>query len=640
MLLNLRDIHLQMGPQTLIDRGQLSIEPGERVALIGRNGSGKSTLLRIVAGEIEADGGVRELRQGAQVTALPQAPPGGRPGTVFEVVAEGLGRVGELARAHHDAANRLAAGDQSAGDDLQRLDEELTANNAWQTAHQVEQVLTRLGLPSEEAFANLSGGVQRRAMLARALVADPDLLVLDEPTNHLDIETIHWLEEYLVNLRCALLFVSHDRSFLDRIATRIVDLDRGQLTSWPGDYSEFERRKAEALAAEEKARAEFDKKLAQEEAWIRQGVKARRKRNEGRVRELQAMREERRQRRERSGRAEVTMQEAERSGKLVIRAEGLRVERGDEPVVASLDMDILRGDRIGLVGPNGVGKTSLIEALLGNIEPTSGRVAHGTHLSVAYFDQQRAALDEDASIIDNVAGGAEHITVDGRSKHIIGYLQDFLFSGEQARGPVRNLSGGERSRVLLARLFAQPANVLVLDEPTNDLDIETLEVLEARLAAFGGTVLLVSHDRTFLDNSVTSLLVFEGHGQISEHVGGYSDWAQRQRQLAADRAASRPSGGSGQSGAKGGGKPRQEGKLSYKDQRELDGLPAEIERLEGEIERIQAELADPALYASDQGERVSALNDELAQTESDLEQAYERWEALEAKRQSLAGGSA
>jgi len=638
MLLTLRDIQLQIGAQTLIDGGTLTIEPDERVALIGRNGSGKSTLLRLVMGEVEPDRGVRELRQGARVTGLPQAPPGKRPGTVFEVVAEGLGRAGELARRHHDAAQRLAAGDDSAGDELQALDEELTANNAWQTAHQVEQVLTRLGLPSEEDFAHLSGGVQRRAMLARALVADPDLLVLDEPTNHLDIETIRWLEDYLINLNCALLFVSHDRSFLDSIATRIVDLDRGQLTSWPGNYAEFERRKAEALAAEEKARAEFDKKLAQEEAWIRQGVKARRKRNEGRVRELQGMREQRRQRRERSGRAEVTMQEAKKTGRLVVRAEGLGVERGDQPVVAGLDLDIMRGDRIGLVGPNGVGKTSLIEALLGNIEPTQGRVAHGTHLSVAYFDQQRAALDEDASIIDNVAGGSEHITVGGRSKHIIGYLQDFLFSGSQARGPVRNLSGGERSRVLLARLFAQPANVLVLDEPTNDLDIETLEVLEARLAAFTGTVLLVSHDRTFLDNAVTSLFVFEGHGQVSEHVGGYSDWAQYQanakavsQQQARERSepGQRSKRQSQDSGAK----------LSYKDQRELDGLPAAIERLEGEMERIQAELADPALYEGNQGDKVSALNDELNETHKQLTQAYERWEELESKRASLAGES-
>ena len=638
MLLTLRDIQLQIGAQTLIDGGTLIIEPGERVALIGRNGSGKSTLLRIVMGEVEPDRGVRELRQGAQVTGLPQAPPGKRSGTVFEVVAEGLGRAGELARRHHDAAQRLAAGDDSAGDELQALDEELTANNAWQTAHQVEQVLTRLGLPSEEDFAHLSGGVQRRAMLARALVADPDLLVLDEPTNHLDIETIRWLEDYLINLNCALLFVSHDRSFLDSIATRVVDLDRGQLTSWPGNYVEFERRKAEALGAEEKARAEFDKKLAQEEAWIRQGVKARRKRNEGRVRELQAMREQRRQRRERSGRAEVTMQEAGKTGRLVVRAEGLRVERGDQPVVAGLDLDIMRGDRIGLVGPNGVGKTSLIEALLGNIEPTQGRVARGTHLSVAYFDQQRAALDEDASIIDNVAGGSEHITVGGRSKHIIGYLQDFLFSGSQARGPVRNLSGGERSRVLLARLFAQPANVLVLDEPTNDLDIETLEVLEARLATFTGTVLLVSHDRTFLDNAVTSLLVFEGHGQVREHVGGYSDWAQYQANAkAASKEQARERSEPGQRSKR---QSRESGaKLSYKDQRELDGLPAEIERLEGELERIQAELADPALYEGGQGDKVSALNDGLNEAHKQLTQAYERWEELESKRASLAGES-
>jgi len=635
LLQTARNLTLQIGPRVLVDDASFGIDEGERVALIGRNGSGKSTLLRVLAEGMQPDAGTVECRQGLRVGFLPQTPPAGLRGGVFDVVARGLGDVADLASRYHDAARRVADGDHGAMARLQRLQAELDARDAWRVTHLVEQVLTELDLPADARFETLSGGVQRRALLARAIVSDPHLLVLDEPTNHLDIATIGWLEGYLRALSCALLFVTHDRRFLDNVATRILELDRGRLTSWPGDFATYERRKAEALEAEERANAAFDRKLAQEEAWIRQGIKARRTRNEGRVRALQAMRRERAGRREREGTANLSLQEAERSGRLVIRTRNLVIRYADRVLVDGLSLDINRGERIGLVGPNGVGKTTLIRTLLGEQSPNAGEVRHGTRLAVAYFDQLRAGLDESASVVDNIAGGRETITVDGRSRHVMSYLADFLFAPQRARTPVHALSGGERSRVLLARLFTEPANVLVLDEPTNDLDIETLEILEARLAAFGGTVLLVSHDRAFLDNTVTSLLVFEDGGRVTEHVGGYADWlarsgaAQPQGGRASRKQRSDDSAPARQRG------PRTPDKLSYKDQRELDALPGEIEALEERLGEVQTALGEPALYDADQGDRISELTDEMNALEARLARAYERWETLEARRDAL-----
>ncbi|MQM36670.1 ABC transporter ATP-binding protein uup [wastewater metagenome] len=630
MLLQLRDATVTLGPRTLIDGAGFTLDAGERVALIGRNGTGKSTLLRVLAGELQPDHGERETRRGLRVATLDQEVPAGTAGRVFDVVADGLGEAAALLRRHHDAAAAMARGESGAETLLQRLHDELEAAEAWQTAYRVDAVLEHLALPADAEFEALSGGLRRRVLLARALVSAPDVLLLDEPTNHLDVTTIDWLEDFLTGLDCAMVVVSHDRRFLERIATRIVELDRGWLTSWPGSYAEYERRKAEALAAEEKANAEFDRKLAQEERWIRQGIKARRTRNEGRVRNLQAMRRERAQRRERTGQARIAIQEAERSGRLVAEAEHVDFAYDGTPVVKDFSTLLMRGDRVGLVGPNGVGKSTLLKLLLGGLEPDSGRIRRGTNLEVAYFDQHRSTLDEQASVIDNVAGGSEQITVNGRRRHVISYLGDFLFAPERARTPVASLSGGERSRVMLARLFAEPANVLVMDEPTNDLDIETLELLEERIAAFQGTVLLVSHDRRFLDDTVTSLLVFQGGGRITEFVGGYSDWAEHERRRTAEQApaggrSARPAASSEQRGGR-----RNRNKLSYKDQRELDALPARIETLEGEIEETQQALADPALYQGDHGERIAELKETLARLEDELGEAYGRWETLEA----------
>ncbi|WP_440997711.1 ATP-binding cassette domain-containing protein [Arhodomonas sp. SL1] len=636
MLMQLRNATVTLGPRTLIDGADFVLDAGERVALIGRNGTGKSTLLRVLAGGIQPDHGELEHRRDLRVALLDQEAPTGLTGSVFDVVAAGLGDTAALVRRHHEAATRLAAGDEGAAGELQRLHDQLEARDAWQTAYRVETVLEHLALPADTEFAELSGGVRRRALLGRALVAGPDVLLLDEPTNHLDVATIDWLEGFLRGLDCAQVIVSHDRRFLEGVATRIVELDRGWLTSWPGSYADYERRKAEALAAEEKANAEFDRKLAQEERWIRQGIKARRTRNQGRVRNLEAMRRERAQRRERMGQARIDIQEAERSGKLVAEAEHISFAYDGDPVVRDFSTLLMRGDRVGLVGPNGAGKTTLLRLLLGELAPDSGRVRLGTNLQVAYFDQHRGALDEDASVIDNVAGGSDHVSVGGRRRHVISYLGDFLFPAERARTPVSALSGGERSRVMLARLFAEPANILVMDEPTNDLDIETLELLEERIAAFPGTVLLVSHDRRFLDNTVTSLLVFEGGGRISEFVGGYSDWESALRQ----RREAPVAGNTGKQSTPtrqpepGKASARRPRKLSYKVQRELDALPGRIESLEAELEETQNTLADPALYSGDQGDRVAELKAELERLETELAHAYERWEALEAQREA------
>ncbi|MDX1656301.1 MAG: ATP-binding cassette domain-containing protein, partial [Candidatus Competibacteraceae bacterium] len=532
-LIALDDVSIAFGLHELLDHASLILEPGERVCLIGRNGAGKSTLLRILDGTQTPDSGQVRLQPGMRVARLTQELPFAEQESVFDVVAGGLAEAGELLARYHDLSQELARHpDDRKMRTLEDLQHRLEALDGWRLNKRVEAVLTRLSLPAESPIARLSGGWRRRVALARVLVGEPDLLLLDEPTNHLDIEAIQWLEEEMADFRGGLLFVTHDRALLRRLATRIVELDRGRLTSWPGDYERFLERKAAALEAEERQAAEFDKKLAQEEAWIRQGIKARRTRNMGRVRSLKAMREERRQRREQEGRASFNLEEAAASGRLVAEAKGIGYAWESEPVVRELSIRIMRGDRIGLIGPNGCGKTTVLNLLLGRLQPDTGTLRLGTKLQVAYFDQLRAQLDPQLSVIDNVAEGRDFIEINGQRRHIIGYLEDFLFSAARSRTPVKSLSGGERNRLLLARLFSQPANLLVMDEPTNDLDLETLELLEDLLANYQGTLLLVSHDRAFLDNVVTSTLAFEGKGRWREYVGGFGDWLLQRQALA------------------------------------------------------------------------------------------------------------
>jgi len=645
-LISLHDITLSYGLPPLLCGVDLSIERGERICLIGRNGAGKSTLLKIITGEVQADGGERRVPQGVIIARLAQDLPQGAEGRVFDVVAGGLGDLADLVRDWFALSHRLGAGRAEGADAavLARLSEvqhALEAGGGWALEQRVERVISRLGLDPEAALSALSGGLQRRVLLARALVGEPDLLLLDEPTNHLDIASIDWLEGFLLDFPGSLLFVTHDRAFLRRLATRILELDRGRLTDWPGDYDNYLRRREERLNAEALANARFDRKLSEEEVWIRQGIKARRTRNEGRVRSLKAMREERQQRRELGGTARIRIDEAERSGRLVVEAKGVDYAWEGRPVIKGLDALILRGDKVGIIGPNGAGKTTLLKLLLGELAPQAGQIRLGTGLQVAYFDQLRAQLDPSKSVQDNVAGGSHKVEVGGSSRHVLSYLKDFLFSPERARQPVGALSGGERNRLLLAKLFTRPANLLVLDEPTNDLDAETLELLEELLLDFQGTVLLVSHDRALLDNVVTSTLVLEGEGRVREYVGGYSDWL-RQRQAAPQvqsqsQSQSQPpplSKSQARAAAhtlpEGPSPPRRSmARLSFKEERELAALPGRIEVLEAEQGELHARLADPALYQQG-GEVVAATQGRLAALEVELAEVYARWEALEA----------
>ncbi len=609
----------------------LSIDSGDRVCLLGRNGTGKSTLMKIIAREIPPDDGDMVVRQGTRITRLEQDVPHGVSGSVFEVVADGLGELGDLLLRYHTISSAMESGD--GGDNLlqqlERAQHELEVADGWNTELRVETVISRLSLDPDIRFDQLSGGLKRRVLLARALVQEPDLLLLDEPTNHLDIASIDWLEEFLRSYGGTLLFVTHDRMFMQKLANRIFELDRGRITDWPGDYDNYLRRKDEMFNAEEKANDRFDKKLAQEEIWIRQGIKARRTRNEGRVRALKQMREERGRRRERGGLASMSVQEAGRSGKLVVEVEGLGYAWDGEAIIDGFSTTILRGDKVGIIGLNGSGKTTLLNLLLGRLAPQQGSVRLGTKIEVAYFDQLRGALREDESVQDNVADGSDKVEINGTSKHVIGYLQDFLFSPERARQPVRSLSGGERNRLLLAKLFSRPFNVLVMDEPTNDLDLETLELLEELLLNFGGTLLLVSHDRAFLNNVVTSTLVFEGKGRVMEYVGGYDDWL---RQRAPDVSEVKADSGSKREESR--SRPKSKAvKLSYKDQRELDGLPQRIEVLDAELAELHAAIAEAGFYQQD-GATIAETTRRLEQLEQELEQAYARWEQLE----SGAGG--
>ena len=631
-LLTLRNIHLDFGGQPLLDGADLSLEPGERVCLIGRNGTGKSTLMKLIAGEIAPDGGNLDRRQGLRCARLTQDVPADLTGSLFDVVAGGLGEIAPLLSDYH-AASLAVAHDASPANlgRLERAQHELESRDGWQWEQRVETTLSRLQLDPELAFESLSGGLKRRALLARALVTDPELLLLDEPTNHLDLAAIAWLEEFLLGYNGTLLFITHDRSFLQRLATRIIELDRGRLTSWDCDYATYLERKQAALDAEAQQNALFDKKLSQEEAWIRQGIKARRTRNEGRVRALKKLREERRSRRELTGTAKLQIQEAERSGQLVAEVENIGYAWDGKIIVRGFSTTIMRGDKIGIIGPNGAGKTTLLRLLLGELAPQSGRVRLGTKLEVAYFDQQRSDIDETKSVLDNLAHGREMVTVNGQPRHVISYLQDFLFSPERIRQPAGTLSGGERNRLLLARLFTKPFNVLVMDEPTNDLDMETLELLEEKLLEYQGTLLLVSHDRAFLDNLVTSTLVFEGDGRIGEYVGGYEDWLRQRRVPAVDTTPAAPRAAVATATAATASMPsRKPVKRSYKEQRELEALPARIETLEREVAALHAQLADPAYYRQE-AQTITAGSARLESLEAELQVAYARWEALEAQ---------
>ncbi|ABK43899.1 ABC transporter related protein [Magnetococcus marinus MC-1] len=618
-LLDLKKIRLGYGGPLLLDGVDFTIESGERVCLVGRNGSGKTTLFKVVAGEVLPDDGEVALAKGLKVARMIQDVPGALEGSVFDIVAQGLGETGELIARYHHA---MLSGDVEA---MHTLHDQLDATpQGWNGQQQIESALSRLNLDGDQLFANLSGGLKRRALMARAVVSQPDLLLLDEPTNHLDIPSIEWLESFLKSYRGTLLFITHDRRFLRALATRIVELDRGQLTSWPGNYDAYLQGKADLLLVEEKQNARFDKKLAQEEAWIRQGIKARRTRNEGRVRALQALRLERRARRELSGSAKISIQEASRSGRLVVECDKVGFSYADTPYIRDLTTTLIRGDKVGIVGPNGCGKTTLLNLLLGKLKPQSGELKLGTRLEIAYFDQHRASLDPNATVQDSVANGRDRLDVNGENRHVIGYLQDFLFSPERARSPVSVLSGGERNRLLLAKLFAQPANMLVLDEPTNDLDAETLELLESHVVNFNGTVLVVSHDREFLNNVVSSTLVFEGDALVKEYPGGYDDWLEQRPAVAVESKPSLKPASPQKS-------TKKAVKLTYKDQRALETLPAEIEQLEGEKAALEALLADPAMHLRENVEQANQATERLAKLEAELEDKYHRWDVLESK---------
>ena len=618
-LVALDRVSIAYGHLPLLDEVSLQIDPRERVSVIGRNGTGKSTLLKIISGEAAADAGTVWRQPGLRVARLEQDVPLSSNRSVFDVVAEG--------HTHH-------------------LDED----EAWLREHHVDLVLSRLELPADTIVDTLSGGWRRRVLLARALVGQPDLLLLDEPTNHLDIEAITWLEEFLAGYAGSVVFVTHDRAFLQRLATRIVELDRGQLTSWPGDYATYLRRKDLAIANETVQRAKFDRKLADEEAWLRQGVKARRTRDEGRVRALMAMRVERAERREQTGTVKLDVEQAEASGRLVFEARAISKAYGPRAIVRDFSARILRGDRVGLIGPNGAGKTTLLRLLLGELAPDGGEVRRGANVHVAYYDQQREQLDPERTVFDTVGDGNDTVTANGRTRHVHAYLRDFLFSNERARSPVKALSGGERNRLLLARLFTRPANVLVLDEPTNDLDLETLELLEEQLVEWPGTLLLVSHDRAFLDNVVTSTFAFEGEGRVREYVGGYADWLRQtasptrtQRGAEITKAKATAAGSAATEGQSPSSvasasfvsstpapaeKPR---RLSYKEQRELEALPPRIEALEDEQRTLEATIAAPQFYR----EPADAINATLARLDAlqqELVDAYARWEELDSRR--------
>ena len=632
-LIQLKNIQVSFGGPALLDQLSLTIEPNERICLIGRNGAGKSTLMKVLNREIKADSGEIIVEKGAVIAQLEQEVPKDMSGSVYQVVASGLAETGELLSQFHTLNEAEDIGTEDWMTRFERIQNKLEDCNGWHFQNTIDTVISKLELNADVDFGQLSGGIKRRVLLARALVQEPDVLLLDEPTNHLDIEAIIWLEEFLLSFNGSLVFITHDRSFLKRLATRIIEIDRGQATSWPGDYENFLRRKEETLHAEELENARFDKKLAQEEIWIRQGIKARRTRNEGRVRSLEKMRNERSQRREQQGQVNIQVDAGQKTGKRVVEVENINyaLENG-RVLIDDFSTLVQRGDKIGLIGPNGVGKTTLLKVLLGQLKPDSGKLIEGTNLQVAYFDQLRSQLDENRSVKDNLDRGADKVMINGQEKHVISYLQDFLFAPERANSPVNALSGGERNRLLLAKLFIKPANVLVLDEPTNDLDVDTLELLEELLLNYTGTVLIVSHDRAFINNLVTSCFVFEGEGKISEYFGSYDDWI-RQRPAIVSKKASKPqkkADSSKTSPAKEQEAPKADAKkLSFNEQHELKNLPLEIEVLEARIGELETMMSD-ANFFKQEHKKTSAVTDELQAAQVSVKEKYDRWDELEA----------
>ena len=634
-LIRLEDISIEFGDNPLLKDANISIEANERICLVGRNGAGKTTLLNIISGAIEADKGLVHRQRHLRVSQLEQTLPEAINTTVFDVIKEGLKDQFERIEEYERVATQSPADDKQ----MQRMEElqaEIDAGGGWQIEKQAETIISQLNLPAEKTLAQLSGGWRRRVALGKALVSQPDLLLLDEPTNHLDIATIEWLEHTIRGYRGSVVFITHDREFLQKIATRIIEVDRAKLISWPGSYQSFVRLKEQSLHEEETQNALFDKRLAEEEKWIRQGVKARRTRNEGRVRALESMRKERSQRIKRQGKATMLMDTAEQSGRKVVEARSITHGYNNETLINNFKLKIMRGDRIGLIGNNGVGKSTLLKILLGIIEPDEGSVKLGTNLSLGYFDQVARELDGDKSIMENVGLGRDFISINGKDRHIISYLQNFLFSPKRAMTPVKALSGGERNRVALAKLFTKACNLLVLDEPTNDLDIEMLEVLEEKLVQYDGSLIIVSHDREFLDNVVTSILVFEEDGSVSEYVGGYSDWLKHGKDLRVSdtpdfktpKIASSTASPSNTSSTASAPAAKPIKKLSYKLQRELDGLPAKIEQIEAEVEKLQKALEDPAFYDKPFSETQPILESLTAHQQS-LEAATERWIELD-----------
>ncbi|HEX4346625.1 MAG TPA: ATP-binding cassette domain-containing protein [Vicinamibacterales bacterium] len=628
-LVSLDSLSLAFGHLPLLQDAAFQVERGERIAILGRNGAGKSSLLRVIAGEQPPDTGNMWTAPGTRIARLEQDVPLHTDQVVFDAVAEGLGELSDVvARYHHIALRVSEASTPALLDELGRLQHALEERDGWTIEQRVELVLSRLSLPADARVDTLSGGWRRRVLLARALVAAPDVLLLDEPTNHLDLDAIEWLETFLRESAGAVVFVTHDRAFLQRVATRIVDIDRGRLTSWPGDYATFLRKRDERLANEEIAQEKFDKRLAEEEVWLRRGVKARRTRDEGRVKALMAMREERAARRDTLGLTRLSIERGQQSGQMVLEIDDVSKAFGTKHVVSHFSARIMRGDRVGLIGPNGAGKTTLLRMMLGDETPDEGEVRRGANVDIAYYDQQREQLDPDKTVFETVADGNDTVTVNGRSRHVNAYLADFLFPKERAQSPIRSLSGGERNRLLLMRLFSRPANVLVLDEPTNDLDLETLELLEQQLVEWPGTLILVTHDRAFLDNVVTSTFVFEGDGRVQEYVGGYEDWLRQRADAAAAvheppvrSRASAPAGATAAVAAP---------KLSYKERRELETLPARIEAAEAERAALGTAAASPSFY-KEPAEEIARVVERAKTIEAVLSELYSRWDALESR---------
>lgn len=630
-LVSLQNVGLSFGGTPLFENLSLQLEKNQSICLLGRNGAGKTTLMRAIAGELKPDSGFVQVAQGVRIAYFAQKIPENLQGTAFAIIAAGLGSQGDLIVRYHEAEKKMQAGDNDAAQLLEKLREQIEAAEAWSCLDEIGRVTSRMGIDSEWDYETLSGGLKRRVLLAAALVAKPDVLLLDEPTNHLDIETIAWLEEFLQRLGITILFVTHDRMLLRRLANRIIELDRGKLYDWTCNYETFLQRKDDVLAAELKDWERFDKKLAQEEVWIRKGIKARRTRNEGRVRSLKKLREERRQRRQHVGRVAMQVNMGQGSGRDVIEANGISFSYPGKNVINNFSLKINRGDKIGMIGANGCGKTTLLRLLLGQLQPDSGTITYGTNLEILYFDQMREQLDEQKTVWENVLPTGDVVEVDGRSVHIITYLQNFLFTPDRAKTKVSVLSGGERNRVLLARLFSRPANVLVLDEPTNDLDVETLELLEELLVEFSGTVLLICHDRAFLNNVASSTVVFADNGEIREIIGGYDEWLnERKVQAEVERKNEQAIKAEKQNKDRATALNTQ-ARLSFKEKQELTALPALIEKIEHEIDQLQEKLADPEFYKT--GANAAEQSGKLNQLEEDLLVALEHWEDLE-KRNS------